>query len=169
MGKGEISPNLGLVCKPLPDGGPHIIMVKSIPGVFRDMNGDIVGDEMAAEAGFDVAALKRVAAKEAAKADALAAVEARFSKESKAIESMSDEELGVEPAISAAEDDSAPFVKRTSSGEPRVARLVEGGPVRVIEYDNSDKAWKLFDRDTGAVYARDLSKTEAMELLVEAI
>jgi hypothetical protein len=169
MGKGEISPNLGLICKPLPKGGPHIVMVKSIPGVFRDMNGDIVPDEMAAEAGFDVAALKRVAAKEAAKSEALAAVEARFAKEARAIEGMSDEELGVEPAPAVANEDAAPFVKRTSSGEPRVARLVEGGPVRVIEYDNSDKAWRLFDRDTGKIYARDLSKTEAMELLVEAV
>jgi hypothetical protein len=143
-------------------------MVKSIPGVFRDMNGDIVPDATATEAGFDVAALKRVAAKEAAKTEALAAVEARFAEETKAIDGMSDEELGVEPAPVDAEEDAAPFVKRTASGEPRVARLIEGGPVRVIEYDNSDKAWKLFDRDTGEVYARDLSKTEAMELLVEA-
>jgi hypothetical protein len=173
MGKGEINPNLGLVCKPLPDGGPHIIMVKSIPGVFRDMNGEIVSDEMAGSAGFDVAKLQREAAKETAKSEALAAVEAKFAKESAAIDGMSDEELGIDnpPASSpeASGEDTAPFVQRNSANEPRACRLVEGGPVRVMEYVNADKGWKVFDRDSGEVFGKALDKAEAEELLVGEI
>jgi hypothetical protein len=124
---------------------------------------------MAVEAGFDVKALKRTAAMAEAKAVALAGIEAKFAKESKVIDGLSDEELlGNGDADKGGNDDDEPFVATNSSGEPRSARLVKGGPVRSIEYDNTseNRGWKLCDRDTGEVFASRLEKEVAQERLL---
>jgi len=167
MGKGEVNPNLGLMCKPLPEGGPMIIMVKTRPGVYFDVNGDPASDELANMAGFDVAADRKFMRKEAAKAEALAKVEAQFAEESEAIEAEF-ADAPAEPAPAApTESEAAGVLVETSSGEPRVVRLVDGGPVRVMEYVNGD-GWKVFDRDSGEVFESGLEKNAASELLVEA-
>ena len=179
MGKEDINPNLGLISRPLPNGGPLISMVKSKPGVYYDVNGEPVSDEMAQEAGFDVPSAKREKAKRDAKADAMAKIDARFAKESAEVDSLSDsdmEEKGmvapgsfIDPSSKAAEPGyGQPFVTKTSTGEPRVARLVKDGPVMVMEYDLKAKGWKIYNRETGKVVASKLSKEDATELLLGA-
>ena len=177
MALADINPNRGLVCKPLPNGGPLISMCKTVPGVYFDASGEPISDELAASAGFDVATNRVEMKKSAAKAVAMEKIDAQFAKDSAKIDAMTDADLEeegiVEPGslIPAAAVKAEPvgeqlFVTKTSGGEPRVARTVLGGPVKVMEYDTKKNAWRVVNRDSGKTIKAGLSKEDAMELLL---
>jgi len=172
MGKGEINPDLGLICRPMRHGGPLIIMVKSKPGVYFDAAGEVATDEMAALARFDVEGDRLIQSKELAKAAALAKIEKQFAADSKDLDGMTRDEMVeaglVEEAPPAtAETTKAGVLVKTSTGEPRAVRLVDGGPVRVMEYEGQERSWKVFDRDSGHIFGDGLERVDASELLVE--
>jgi hypothetical protein len=173
----DIDLNRGLVQKPLPKGGPLISMCKTVPGVFFDSNGIKVDDAMAASAGFDVGELRREKAKGEALETQRKKIEAQFSAETARLDGMSDAELeeeGLVPAgsllpdpVEAAEPlDRTPFITKTSSGEPRRARVVTDGPVKEMQYDAKAKGWSVRDCDSGKVLGSKLTKDKATELLL---
>jgi hypothetical protein len=173
----DIDPNRGLICKPLPNAGPLISMCKTVPGVYFDASGDPATDEMAERAGFDVAGDRIVMEKNAAKAQAIARIDAQFAQESAKIDeeyselntpsgSMAPSVPAAQPAAAPGVDDGAPFIEKTGTGEPRVARTVQGGIVKVMEYVQKDTAWKVYDRDTGETIDDGLDKDDAVELLL---
>lgn len=177
MSLADINPNRGLICKPLPNGGPLISMCKTVPGLYFDASGNPISDELAASAGFDVSTDKAEMKKSAAKATALEKIDATFAEETAKIDAMSDAELEekgvVEPgslipsdAVKAEPVGEQLFVTKTSGGEPRVARTELGGPVRKMEYESKKSSWKVFNRDTGKTIKAGLSKEDAMELLL---
>lgn len=176
MGLEDINPNRGLVQRPLPNGGPLISMCKTVPGVYFDANGLQVSDDLAASAGFDVAGDKRTKAKNEAIENEKAKIEAKFAEEAAKVDRMSDAELEekglVEPGsltpdpVTATEPKDLPFITKTSTGEPRVARTVPGGIVKIMEYDQKAQGWTVKDRDSGKVLGKKLDKEAATELLL---
>jgi hypothetical protein len=173
----DIDLNRGLVQMPLPNGGPLISMCKTVPGVFFDANGIQVSDAMAASCGYDVAALRREKAKGEALDTERKKIEAKFAKDAAALDAKTDaqlEEEGLVPAgsltpdpIAAAEPlDRSPFLTKTSSGEPRRARVVADGPVKEMEYDAKAKGWSVTDCDSGKVLGSKLTKDKATTLLL---
>ncbi len=174
MGLEDINPNRGLVQKPLPNGGPLISMCKTVPGVYFDANGILCSDDLAASAGFDVAGDKKLKAKNEAHEKARAKVEARFAKDTAALNSGADPEPDEddpdetdETATEGSEtDEGATFIERTHAGKPRVARTVQGGPVKKMEYIQGEQAWSVFDRDTKAIIESGLDEEAATDLLL---
>jgi hypothetical protein len=162
---------------PLPNSGPLISMCKSVPGVFFDANGEQISDALAASAGFDVAALRREKAKGEAMEVQRQKIEERFAADKAELDSKTDaqlEEEGLVPAgsltpdpVAAAEPlDRSPFLTKTAGGEPRVARVVADGPVRVMEYDAKAKGWQVADRDSGKILGSKMTKVKATDLLL---
>jgi hypothetical protein len=177
MGREDIDLNRGLVQMPLPNGGPLISMCKTVPGVFFDASGIRVDDAMAASAGYDVAALRREKAKGEALETQRKKIEAQFATDKAELDSKTDaqlEEEGLVPAgsltpdpVTAAEPlDRSPFLTKTAGGEPRVARVVADGPVKVMEYDAKAKGWQVTDRDSGKTLGSKLTKDKATTLLL---
>jgi hypothetical protein len=144
-------------------------MCKTVPGVYFDASGNPISDELAASAGFDVQKDRR----ERAKTEAIEAqrkkIEAQFADDTEALKGMSDKDLeesgGMEPGALAAPGGD-PFIERTSSGEPRVARAVADGPVKEMKYDGKAKSWAVINRDTGETLDSELSKDAATGLLL---
>ncbi len=177
MGKGDIDPNLGLIQRALPDGGPLISMVKGRPGIYWDSTGEPASDDTAAKAGFDVKGDKQLRAKEAAKAKAYAKIETDFAKQAAELDKMSDDELeregivepGSLPGPNAGGDDelAPPFITTNAANEPRTVRVVPGGPVKEMEYIQADTGWTVTNLDTEEVLATGLNKDDALELLLK--
>lgn len=175
MGTGDIDLNLGLVQRPLPNNGPHISMVKSRPGVYFDAAGDPATDEMAIAAGFDVPKDRLLKKKSELLAEATAEIEEKIRREMAAAEAGIDEKLakGDGDGSGGGEgdkvDDGSPFVHTNANNRPREARLVQGGPVREMEYFNSgdDKGWTVRDRDSGQIYDARLEEEQAVKILLE--
>jgi hypothetical protein len=176
VGLENINPNLGLIQKPLPDGGPRISMVKSKPGVFYDAKGELCTDEMAESAGFDVKALKLRKAKDEALVKATAAIEERFKTElddeTAAIEEGESPRtgIGIPADLKGNEpEDGAPFVLTTAGDEPRVARPTRDGPVKKMDYigKGTNRGWTVKDRDSGREIEAGLSKEDATDLLLK--
>ncbi len=173
MGTGDIDLNLGLIQKPLPDNGPHISMVKSRPGVYFDASGDPATDKMAVDAGFDVTRDRLLKKKSELLAEATAEIEGRIKEEMAAMEAGIDDEIArradgdgdKEPE----KDDGEPFVHTSAAGRPRSARLVQGGPVKEMEYvaSGDDRGWVVKDRDSGQVYDAKLEEEQAVAILLE--
>jgi hypothetical protein len=151
-------------------GGPLISMCKTEPGVFFDASGNPISDAMAEEAGFDVAGLKRLRDKNAALEVQRKRIEAQFADDTKALDrEFADEPAPVAAPVAApatAPDDGAPFIERTKGGDPRVARTVQDGPVKVMEYVQQDRGWKVTNRDTGEILDESLEEADAIELLL---
>jgi hypothetical protein len=170
----NINPNRGLISRPLPKGGPLISMARDEPGIYFDASGNKVSDTIAAEARFDVAGDRAIRAKNEAKAEAVAKIERQFSDDKREIDGMSDEDMVDAGMIaespldtSTSEVDSGqPFVTKTKSGEPRVARTVQDGPVKVMEYVAGENAWRVYNRDTEEEIEGGLEKEDATELLL---
>lgn len=159
MGREDISPDLGTIARPLPSGGPWIVMVKSRPGVYYDAGGDPVPDKLAEEAGFDVAAHRREREKYAALEKARSEIEDRFKDEIRKVER---EHSKAEPPA-----DDGPFVEKTStSQEPRRARLKKGGPIRAMVYDRPTNSWSVVDETAGVTLVEGLEKGDAIEALL---
>ena len=184
MGNENVNPNRGLESKPLPGGGPLISMCKTVPGVYFDASGVEASDEMAAEAGFDVAGNKAKRAKAKAQEIAMAKVEAQFAEEAKKIDSMSDAEMEEEGIVEPGSlvdtkrgalepKDGSPFITKTGDGEPRVARILPGGPVRIMTFKlnpkEPKKGWTITNRDTENVVRKGLTKEDATMLLLEEV
>jgi hypothetical protein len=167
----DINPDRGLIQKPLPHGGPLISMCKTAPGIFFDASGNPTSDETAAAAGFDVKALKRLRAKNTALEEQRKKIEAQFADDSKALE---EEFAGDGPGQAAEADqagdgqgtEGAPFIEKTKGGDPRVARTVQDGPVKEMEYVQQDRGWKVTNRDTNEILDESLEEADAIELLL---
>jgi hypothetical protein len=174
----DIDLNRGLMQRPLPKGGPLISMCKKVPGVYFDANGILATDEMAVAAGFDVDGDRRLQAKTEALSKAKAKIDAEFAKAAKELDAKTDAELEeeglvapgslVDPKASILEPhNKEPFITKSSGGEPRVARVVPGGPVKEMKYDPKKQGWTVSDRDTGKVLKSGLDKEDALELLLK--
>jgi hypothetical protein len=176
MGLEDIDLNRGLVQMPLPNGGPLISMCKTVPGVFFDASGIRVDDSMAASAGFDVAALRRDKAKGEALETQRKKIEAQFAADKAELDSKTDAQLEEEGLVApgsllpdpaeAAEPADIPFLGKTSGGEPRVARVVLGGPIKEMEYDPKAKGWTVIERASGKILGSKMTKDKATELLL---
>ncbi len=174
MGTGDIDLNLGLVQRPLPNNGPHISMVKSRPGVYFDATGDPATDEMAIAAGFDVPHDRLLKKKSEMLALATAEIEEDFKRASAAIEAGIDDEMervakAKGDGDGAKADNGEPFVDTNANNRPRAARIVQGGPVREMEYvaSGDDRGWTVKDRDSGQVYDAELEEEQAVKILLE--
>ncbi len=172
MGMEDINPNRGLVQRPLPNGGPLISMCKKVPGIYFDANGEPCSDELAASAGFDVKADKKLKAKNEAHEIARAKIEAKFAEDTAALDSGADPEPDETDETDETEgegsetDEGATFIERTHAGKPRVARTVQGGPVKKMEYIQGEQAWSVFNRDTKAIIASGMDEEAATDLLL---
>jgi hypothetical protein len=169
----DIDPNRGLIQMPLPGGGPLISTCPDVPGVYFDANGVRCSDDMAASAGFDVQADKVRQRIATAKAEAGQRIEAQFADEQKRIDGLSDEDLAKELAGDAGgdgdkDDDGSPFVEENAGGEPRVARTVQDGPIKVMEYSaTAPQGWTVGIRGSDEVLGAELSQDDAITLLLE--
>jgi len=162
MGKENINPNLGTIAKPLPNGA-MVVMVKSQPGIYYDASGDLVPDEMALEAGFNVASDRKEKAKREAIDQARQEIEERFKGE------LSKIEKGVktpEEIEAAAQDNGEPFIEKNSQGDATRARLVRGGPIRERIYDNQSRTWSVVEVESGKTLVELLDKKASIEAML---
>ena len=166
MALADVDPNRGMMYKPLPNGGPMIAMCKTEPGIYFDSKGNLVPDEMASAAGYDVKINRATRAKTRAKKSALEKIDAQFAKASSDIDEMTPDEMEEKGLVEPTPKDGATFVTRNAAGEPRTARTTEGGPVKEMSYVQRDQSWKIADQDTGEVYGDGLDKEDATELLL---